>query len=58
MRVSLSRASLFLAPTNSKQAKQDLVTKSKQTKYGGKYDGRFHSKKDTPPNLLCLEMFS
>ena len=44
----------FQAPVT--QAKQDMVTKSKQTQYGRKYDGRFHSKKDTPPNLLCLEM--
>ena len=44
----------FQAPVT--QAKQDMVTKSKQTQYGRKYDGRFHSKKDTTPNLLCLEM--
>ena len=50
----LSCAHHFQAPAT--QAKQDIVTKSKQTQYGGKYDGRFHSKKDTPPNLLCLEM--
>ena len=46
----LSCAHHFQAP------KQDMVTKSKQTQYGGKYGGRFHSKKDTTPNLLCLEM--
>ena len=59
-RVSLSRAPFFLAPTNSKRLPHSLnktwVTKAKQTQYGGKYGGRFHSKKDTPPNLLCLEM--
>ena len=54
VRPVLSCAHHFQAPAT--QAKQDMVTKSKQTQYGGKYDGRFHSKKDTPANLLCLEM--
>ena len=44
---------------------QGLVTKSTPTQYGGKYDGQFYlkkgpkrvkSKKDTPRNVLCLEM--
>ena len=44
----LSCAHHFQAPAT--QAKQDIVTKSKQTQYGRKYDGRFHTKKDRPPN--------
>ena len=33
-------------------SKQYIVTESKQNQYGRKYNGRFHRKKDTPPNLL------
>ena len=37
-----------------KTTKHDHQIDTNSINYGGNYDGRSHSKKDTPPNPLCL----